>query len=79
MQADNQLPLAERRNYRNVFHAFATITKEDGITGLWRGGVPTVVRAVVLNLAMLTTYDQAKEEVLEVLGTKQETLQVRVM
>lgn len=79
MQADNQLPLAERRNYKNVFHAFATITKEDGFTGLWRGGVPTVVRAVILNLTMLATYDEAKEAVLHKLGTKQETLEVRIM
>lgn len=28
--------------------------------GLWRGATPTVVRAVVLNLAMLATYDEAK-------------------
>jgi solute carrier family 25 oxoglutarate transporter 11 len=28
MQADNQLPLADRRNYKNVFDAFARITKE---------------------------------------------------
>jgi hypothetical protein len=27
MQADNQLPLAERRNYKNVFDAFARISK----------------------------------------------------
>lgn len=79
MQADNQLPVAERRNYKNVFDAFGRIAKEDGIGGLWRGATPTVIRAVVLNLAMLASYDEAKEKVLEYLGTKQETLEVRIM
>jgi solute carrier family 25 oxoglutarate transporter 11 len=79
MQADNQLPVAERRNYKNVFDAFSRISKEDGVGGLWRGATPTVIRAVVLNLAMLASYDEAKEKVLEYLGTKQETLEVRIM
>jgi solute carrier family 25 oxoglutarate transporter 11 len=79
MQADNQLPVAERRNYKNVFDAFGRIAKEDGVSGLWRGATPTVIRAVVLNLAMLASYDEAKEKVLDYLGTKQETLQVRIM
>jgi solute carrier family 25 oxoglutarate transporter 11 len=60
MQADNQLAVADRRNYKNVFDAFSKIAKEDGIGGLWRGATPTVIRAVVLNLAMLASYDEAK-------------------
>jgi len=64
MQADNQLPVNERRNYKNVFDAFARITKEEGILGLWRGATPTIIRAVVLNLAMLASYDEVKEKLL---------------
>lgn len=64
MQADSQLPVAERRNYKNVFDAFSRIVKEDGLSGLWRGGVPTIVRALALNIAMLASYDEAKETVL---------------
>jgi solute carrier family 25 oxoglutarate transporter 11 len=60
MQADSQLPIAERRNYKNVFDAFSRISKEEGVSGLWRGATPTVIRAVVLNLAMLSSYDHAK-------------------
>lgn len=60
MQADNQLPLNERRNYRNVFDAFKRIAKEDGVLGLWRGSTPTVVRAVAINIAMLASYDEVK-------------------
>jgi solute carrier family 25 oxoglutarate transporter 11 len=70
MQADNQLPVAERRNYKNVFNAFSRITKEDGILGLWRGATPTVIRAIVLNLAMLSSYDEVKERMMDYLQSK---------
>jgi solute carrier family 25 oxoglutarate transporter 11 len=78
MQADNQLPVSERRNYKNVFNAFATITREEGLIGLWRGATPTVIRAIVLNLAMLSSYDEAKERFMEYLNSK-ETIQVRIL
>lgn len=62
MQADVSLPVENRRNYTNVFNACARIVREEGFTALWRGSVPTMVRAVMLNLGMLATYDQAKEK-----------------
>jgi len=34
---------------------------DEGFFSLWRGCVPTVVRAVVLNFGMLGPYDEAKE------------------
>jgi solute carrier family 25 oxoglutarate transporter 11 len=37
------------------------IVKEDGVAGLFRGGGPTVVRAMALNMGMLASNDQAKE------------------
>ena len=79
MQADNQLPPAERRNYKNVFDAFARISKEDGILGLWRGCTPTIVRAIALNLAMLASYDEVKEQLLHSSWFDKENLQVRIM
>lgn len=57
MQADARLPEAERRNYKNVVDAFRRIVKDEGFLALWRGATPTVVRAIVLNLAMLSSYD----------------------
>lgn len=36
MTSDGRLPLAERRNYRNVFNALGRIYKEEGILTLWR-------------------------------------------
>lgn len=61
MQADSTLPEAERRNYKNVFDAFRRIVSEEGITSCWNGASPTICRAMSLNVAMLVTYDEAKE------------------
>jgi solute carrier family 25 oxoglutarate transporter 11 len=61
MQADSTLPVEERRNYSNVFNAFGRIAKEEGITSLWYGAGPTILRAVAMNVSMLATYDEAKE------------------
>lgn len=64
MSADGAQPAAERRNYKNVFDALIRVTKEEGVTTLWRGCGPTVARAMVVNAAQLATYSQAKEMLL---------------
>lgn len=65
MQADNQLPVDQKRNYTSVFNAFSRIVKEEGFFALWRGATPTVIRACVLNIAMLSSYDEVKEQLME--------------
>ena len=64
------LPPEQRRNYKNVFDAFRKIVHDEGLLGLWRGSTPTVIRAVVLNLAMLAPYDEVKERINHWRGTK---------
>jgi solute carrier family 25 (mitochondrial oxoglutarate transporter), member 11 len=64
MTADGRLPLAQRRGYSSVFNALSRVMKEEGVTTLWRGTLPTVGRAMVLNIAQLATYDQAKEAII---------------
>ncbi|XP_017784992.1 PREDICTED: mitochondrial 2-oxoglutarate/malate carrier protein [Nicrophorus vespilloides] len=64
MTADGRLPLAERRNYKNVADALMRISKEEGVINLWRGAVPTMGRAMVVNAAQLASYTQAKEYLL---------------
>ena len=61
MTADGRLPIAERRNYKNVFDALLRIVKEEGLFTLWRGAVPTMGRAMVVNAAQLASYSQAKQ------------------
>lgn len=64
MTADGRLPLAERRGYKSVFDALGRVTREEGLVTLWRGTLPTVGRAMVLNVAQLATYEQAKEAIM---------------
>lgn len=64
MTSDGRLPAAERRNYSNAFTALARIAREEGIVTLWRGAVPTMGRAMVVNAAQLASYSQAKEVLL---------------
>lgn len=67
MTSDGRLPADQRRNYSSVFNAIARIYKEEGIAALWRGCIPTIGRAMVVNAAQLATYSQAKQAIL---GTK---------
>merc|ERR1719445_2354435 len=55
------LPEAERRNYRNVFHAFGSIMGTEGVGGLFKGAVPTATRAMALNFGMLGFNSLAKD------------------
>ncbi|KAL9240192.1 hypothetical protein vseg_014439 [Gypsophila vaccaria] len=61
MQADATLPAAQRRHYKNAFHALSKIVSDEGVLALWKGAGPTVVRAMALNMGMLASYDQSVE------------------
>uniref|UniRef100_A0A3P8Z0V7 Mitochondrial 2-oxoglutarate/malate carrier protein n=1 Tax=Esox lucius TaxID=8010 RepID=A0A3P8Z0V7_ESOLU len=65
MTADGRLPTDQRRGYSNVFNALVRITKEEGVTTLWRGCIPTMARAVVVNAAQLASYSQSKQALIE--------------
>ncbi|KAH8322321.1 hypothetical protein KR059_012631 [Drosophila kikkawai] len=60
MMADNRLPPAERRNYKNVVDAFVRIVGEEGVLNLWRGCTPTIGRAMIVNMVQLASYSQLK-------------------
>lgn len=61
MTSDGRLPVDQRRNYSSVFSALVRIVREEGLTTLWRGAIPTMGRAMVVNAAQLASYSQAKE------------------
>ncbi|XP_014249292.1 mitochondrial 2-oxoglutarate/malate carrier protein [Cimex lectularius] len=65
MTTDGKLPVEQRRNYASVIHALARIAKEEGVLALWRGAIPTMGRAMVVNAAQLASYSQAKELLLK--------------
>jgi len=61
MQNDIQLPPAERRNYTGVVNALSRMLREEGLTGLFAGNTPVVIRAAALNAGMLAFNDQVQE------------------
>jgi len=61
MTADGRLPKEQQRGYKNVVDALIRIVREEGVFTLWRGAFPTIGRAMALNAAQLSTYDQAKQ------------------
>eukprot|EP00744_Colponema_vietnamica_P000309 GILI01000552.1.p1 GENE.GILI01000552.1~~GILI01000552.1.p1 ORF type:complete len:321 (+),score=126.85 GILI01000552.1:51-965(+) len=61
MQADGTLPVEQRRNYKGVGDAFKRMLAEEGASSFFKGALPTIVRAMSLNMGMLASYDQTKE------------------
>lgn len=66
--ADVKRPPAERRNYKNIFDGLIRVTKEEGITTLWRASTPNIARAIGLNLGMMLPYQQTKEYLYKYFG-----------
>nr|CAB3266165.1 mitochondrial 2-oxoglutarate/malate carrier protein [Phallusia mammillata] len=64
MTADGRLPPEQRRGYTSVFNALSRMIKEEGLFTLWRGCLPTIGRAIVVNAAQLASYSQAKQQLL---------------
>ena len=70
MQSDNTLPVDQRRNYKGVVDALSRMIKDEGITSLWKGYIISMLRAVSMTSAMLTTNDEVKEKVNHLRGLK---------
>eukprot|EP00287_Rhodomonas_sp_CCMP768_P004131 CAMPEP_0196731200 /NCGR_PEP_ID=MMETSP1091-20130531/11030_1 /TAXON_ID=302021 /ORGANISM="Rhodomonas sp., Strain CCMP768" /LENGTH=319 /DNA_ID=CAMNT_0042074321 /DNA_START=18 /DNA_END=977 /DNA_ORIENTATION=+ len=62
MSADSKLPPELKRNYRNVFDCLTRMYKEEGLQSLWKGGLPTIIRATLLSSAVLGCYSECKEQ-----------------
>lgn len=62
MQSDGLKPKDARANYRSVFDALIRISKAEGITTLWAGATPTVVRAMALNFGQLAFFAESKAQ-----------------
>ena len=60
MQSDGLKPLAQRAQYKGVVDALVRISRTEGITSLWAGCLPTVVRAMALNFGQLAFFSEAK-------------------
>ena len=62
MQSDGLKPVANRANYTSVIDALTRIARAEGVTALWSGAYPTVVRAMALNFGQLAFFSEAKEQ-----------------
>jgi len=63
LQADSANSKGVRR-YRGTADAYASILRNEGILGLWRGVGPNVLRCSVICAAEMAAYDEIKEGVL---------------
>ncbi|XP_055547450.1 mitochondrial uncoupling protein 4 isoform X1 [Wyeomyia smithii] len=60
--------LGQEPRVHGAAHAFREIVSRGGIAGLWKGSVPNVQRAALVNLGDLTTYDTVKRFVMKKTG-----------
>ncbi|CAH0588842.1 unnamed protein product [Chrysodeixis includens] len=63
MMADG--PIDPYRRYRGLFDAFTKIWREEGVCTLWRGALLTMSRSVVISVAQIGTYAQARDYLTE--------------
>ena len=49
------------------------ITREEGLPSMWKGALPTMLRAMALNTCMFVTYDTAVEVARASMGNSSET------
>jgi solute carrier family 25 oxoglutarate transporter 11 len=61
MSNDSSLPLADRRNYKNVVDTASRIVTEEGVMTFWRGSNPFVMRAMFVGVFQVATLDQFKD------------------
>ena len=63
MGADAKLPKELQRGYKNSIDCVIRMAREEGVTTLWRGAPPTVLRASVLNACLLGISSELKPRV----------------
>ncbi|KAH7222347.1 mitochondrial carrier domain-containing protein [Fusarium oxysporum] len=73
MQTDAALPPAQRRGYASVFHGMASIIREEGLSGMFRGLGSNVSRAALMTASQIGSYDIFKAACLEHLSMKDGT------
>jgi len=62
MQSDGLKPKESRANYRSVIDALTRIARSEGVTALWAGALPTIIRAMALNFGQLSFFSESKSQ-----------------
>lgn len=60
MQNDTQLPVSQRRNYKNCFEALYRIAKTEGFPRLYVGFHMATLRGVLVTIGQIAFYDEFK-------------------
>ena len=79
MQNDKKLAPDCRRNYRGVFEALLRISREEGVTTLWNGVGPNVLRAMLMTSGQLASYDAFKNILVRELGADERNVGTHLM
>jgi len=65
MTTDSLKPTTEQHRYGNALRGLYILSKNEGMKGLGRGLLPNTVRAVLMNMSQLASYDFFKTRILE--------------
>ena len=63
MQADSMRPLHQRMNYTSVFDTIRRLVKQEGVSSLWKGTGPTIIRAMSTNFGQLAFFSESKHQI----------------
>ncbi|KAI9491150.1 mitochondrial carrier domain-containing protein [Zychaea mexicana] len=61
MQNDGQLPPHQRRNYKSALDGIIRMSREEGVSSLFRGLGPNVNRAILMTSSQCVSYDIFKD------------------
>ena len=62
MQSDGMKPRVQRANYTSVVDALSRISKAEGVSALWQGSYPTIIRAMATNFGQLAVFSESKAQ-----------------
>jgi len=65
MTTDSLKPASEQHRYGNALRGLYILSKSEGTKGLARGLLPNTIRAVLMNMSQLASYDFFKTKILE--------------
>lgn len=82
MQGDGRLVAMgklDKPRYAGLMDAFVKIKAAEGYVGFYKGATPAIQRAALVNLGELTTYDSAKNAIVDNMGLSRDDLRCHLL